>query len=345
MTPERKRPRATLADVAARAGVSVTTVSFVLNGRRDMRVSTPTANRVLEAARVLNYGRRVQHRATFPRGLPVVGFISDTVASDHYAGEMIRGAIAAAADRGYGLFIAESTGARPFERGVVQDLVARGIEHFVYAAMSTRVVKVPEDLTERRLVLLNCVSRRPARQAVVPDERSAGALAASTLIDAGHTDAIWLVGEVRGAPYAGRDRHASIAAQLASQGLSLAAHLPCKWWPPDAREAVAAALASGNHPRPTAMIAMNDRVALGIYQAAGAAGLRVPEDLSVISFDNSDLAWWLYPGLTSLGLPYFDMGRRAIEVLLDPSATPETESMPMPLHVRDSIGSPRLPDR
>lgn len=334
MAPERKRSRPSLADVAKHAGVSVTTASFVLNERDDMRVSTPTADRVREAARILEYGRRVRGR-NLARPLSLIGFVSDTIASDHFTGEMIRGALGAAAERGYGVVIAESTGARSLERSVVADLIARGVERFLYAAMSTQTTQVPAELADHLVVLLNCVSPERTRQAVVPDDRAAGALAAGTLLDAGHRDRIWLVGE-EGESYAGKERYRGIAALLASRGLALSAHLPCRWWPPEARQAVSARLAAGAD-RPTAMIAMNDRVAMGIYQAAAAAGLSIPQDLSVISFDNSELAWWLSPGLTSIGLPYFEMGQRAVEALLGESGDDPLAPIPMPLHVRESI--------
>ena len=79
---------------------------------------------------------------------------------------------------------------------------------------------------------------------------------------------------------------------------------------------------------------------MGVYQALAAAGLRIPDDVSVISFDNSDLAQWLHPELTSIALPHFDMGRRAVEVLLGAQPSGTIERMPMPLYSRDSITGP-----
>ena len=65
--------------------------------------------------------------------------------------------------------------------------------------------------------------------------------------------------------------------------------------------------------------ACNDRIAMGVYQAAHEFGMRVPDDVSVVSFDDSDLAGWLRPKLTSVAIPHFEMGRRAVELLLDPA--------------------------
>jgi LacI family transcriptional regulator len=77
---------------------------------------------------------------------------------------------------------------------------------------------------------------------------------------------------------------------------------------------------------------MNDRIAMGAYQALAQAGLSVPDDVSVVSFDNSELATWLRPRLTSVSLPYAEMGAIAVEVLLDPDgATSGITRVPMPV--------------
>jgi LacI family transcriptional regulator len=104
-------------------------------------------------------------------------------------------------------------------------------------------------------------------------------------------------------------------------------------------------LASTPDELPTAVIAMNDRVAMGVYQAAASSGLTIPEDLSVVSFDNSDLARWLTPGLTSLALPYFDLGRHAVDTLFLTEAAPAVRHLPMPLQERSSLAPARRASR
>ena len=79
---------------------------------------------------------------------------------------------------------------------------------------------------------------------------------------------------------------------------------------------------------------------MGAYQACQHAGLSVPEDISMVSFDDSDLASWLQPQLTSVAIPHFEMGRRAIEILLSENRPPEVHLVPMTLRERDSIAAP-----
>jgi LacI family transcriptional regulator len=91
--------------------------------------------------------------------------------------------------------------------------------------------------------------------------------------------------------------------------------------------------------RPSAVICMNDRLAFGAYQALAEAGLCVPADVSVVSFDDDPIAAWLRPGLSTAALPHEQMGRRAVELLLDGHST-EPSLVPMPLRRRKSIAAP-----
>jgi LacI family transcriptional regulator len=321
--------------------VSSTTASFVLSGR-NMGISSATAERVLEAARFLGYEQATRRRRNHGKPTPVIGFVTDTVASDHYGGEMIRGAIQAAGEHDHGIFTIETQGRGKREDDLVQGLIDRGVDRFVYAALSARVTRLPHALLDRATVLVNCEDPRSIATAIVPDEPYAGYLAAQTLLDAGHTDRIWLVGETGRGPYAGRERRKAVVAELAAAGFALANQVRCRWWPPEAHAGLRAALAAtAEAKRPTAVVAMNDRVAMGVYQAAADLRLRIPNDLSVVSFDNSELSWWLSPGLTSIGLPYFEMGRRSVEVLLGAATSEAVERVTMPLHQRESVAPPR----
>jgi LacI family transcriptional regulator len=88
---------------------------------------------------------------------------------------------------------------------------------------------------------------------------------------------------------------------------------------------------------PRVLICFNDRVALGAYQAAREVGLRIPEDVSVLSFDDSELASWLRPQLTSISLPHYQLGWQAVELLLGEARPPAVLRMPMPVRSRASI--------
>ncbi len=98
--------------------------------------------------------------------------------------------------------------------------------------------------------------------------------------------------------------------------------------------------------RPTAIFCFNDRMAMGVYHAAAERGLRIPDDLSVVGFDNQELiADGLRPGLTTVALPHYEMGAWAVENLIRRIENPESEveqvRLPCPLVSRGSVAAPR----
>ena len=335
--------RATLLQVAERAGVSRSTASFVLAGRHvDMRISEDARQRVLRAAQELDYRPNLMARSLRTKVTKTIALVSDTLASDPYAGRAIHGALAAAVAHGHLLFIGETEGEAVIEEKLISDFLDRQVDAFVYASMFTRYVRVPKLLKGHPVVLLNCLTRaaRPAHHSVIPDELGAGWNAAKVVIEAGHRDGIQLVGNPAHHVFAGRERVAGIKEGLGAAGLKLAGTIDCEWWPDSAYEAVTAALTAG--PPPKALICLNDRVALGTYQALREAGLTIPDDVSVLSFDDSDLAAWLRPPLTSISLPHYQLGWQAVETLLDAAGRdePEVRRVAMPVRHRTSLGRP-----
>lgn len=333
--------RATLLQVAQRAGVSRSTASFVLTGRHlDMRISEDARQRVLRAAQELDYRPNLMARSLRTKVTKTIALVSDTLASDPYAGRAIRGSLAAAAAYGHLLFIGETEGDPMIEEKLIADFLDRQVDAFVYASMFTRYIRLPQQLKGRPVVLLNCLTRsvKPAQHAIIPDELSAGYSAARTLLEAGHRAGIHLVGHIGQHVFACRERLAGIREGLGEAGTKLAGTIDCEWWPDSAYEGVSRALAEGLEPE--AFICLNDRIALGAYQALREAGRVIPDDVSVISFDDSEMAAWLRPQLTSISLPHFQLGWRAVARLLSAPAEPRVHRLPMPVRMRHSIAKP-----
>ncbi len=336
--------RVTLADVARRAGVSRTSASFVLSGRTDMRISEATRQRVLAAAAELGYRPNITARSLRTAVTGTIGLISDTVTITPYAGEVIQGAADTALKHDRLVFVAETSGDRDVEHGLLREMLDRQVDAFVYAAMFTQVHQPPELLREYPVVLLNCLADSFDAPAVLPDETEAGATAARALLDAGHTDDIHVIGgrhetaETPGGVVAGRERMAGVEAALAEAGTAPASVTECAWHTPDYGYRAASDLLARH--RPTALICLNDRLAFGAYQALHEHGLRVPDDVSVVSFDDSDLASWLRPALTSVALPHYELGKAAVTLLVEKRLTPGEVRVPMPLRERASVGPP-----
>jgi LacI family transcriptional regulator len=241
------------------------------------------------------------------------------------------------------LFVCETEGDPKVEVRLVEDLLGRQVDGFMYAAMYTRQVQIPRALRDHPLVLLNCTTRDARIPAVLPDEVGAGRSAAQALLERGHRDGIHVVGEPNVDVFASRERMVGILEALSGAGAGLAGVLDCAWQPEAVYDAVSEMLRHGG--RPGALICMNDRVALGAYQALQEAGVAIPGEVSVVSFDDSELARWLRPKLTSVALPHHEMGRHAVELLLSEHPATEIERVTMPLRERLSVGPPRTPAR
>jgi len=341
----------TLADVARAAGVSSPTASLVLSGRGDeLRISQAVQERVRGTASELSYRPNIVSIGLRKGETRTLGLVSDTVATSQLAGDMIKGAIEAAREHGFMLFIGETEGDPEVENALLEAMHDRQVDGIILTSMFTRMRAVPALLDRVPTVLLNALPTGPTTAAsVIPDEIEAGRSAARLLLEAGHRE-IHLIGagpephDMPPGTVAGIERLAGIREVLGEAGLKPASgHRLDSWLPPDGWRATRELLEKC--PQPRAIICFNDRLAFGSYQALQEAGLTIPDDVSVVSFDNYALAGWLRPGLSSFAIPHEQLGRRAIELLLQAvhdgvSTEPgHVHRYPLPLHSRGSVAA------
>lgn len=336
--------RVTLADVARRAGLSKTAVSLVLNGREGTRLSTEAHQRIFAAAEELGYRPNVAARSLRTRKTATIAFVSDIVATTRFAGGMIRGALDAAREHDHVLLIAETQGDAAFEKHAIDAMLDRQVDGVVYAAMATRRLTVPPALLAGPVVLLNATSP-DGLPCVLPDDERAGRTAATALLSKGHRDRIAVIGRNRlketdpEVSLAADARLHGIRAALAEVGATILREASCSDWLPEHGYAAMRSLLRKPQ-RPTAVVCMNDRLAFGAYQALADAGLSVPRDVSVVSFDDDPIAAWLRPSLSTVALPHEAMGRRAVELLLDGGRRAGPALVPMTLRRRKSVAPP-----
>ena len=323
-----KTRRVMLSDVATEAGVSATTASYILNGRgAQMRISPETEARVRAAAARLGYRPNRSARSLRTRRTATIGLISDQIAGEQYGSSMLTGATIAARELDHLVVMAESGGDADLELLLLQEMGERDVDGVVYATRTARTIHLPDALKGVRSVLLNCEDPDLRFPSVVPDDEGGGRQAAATLLAAGVTE-VWVVGEdPTPEATAGPRRMVGIRAELAAKGIDLAGVVPCDWSVTEGFAATSRWLARGG--RAEGLVCMNDRLAMGVYQALADVGLRVPDDVSVVSFDGSALAGWLRPVLTSVELPFTELGALAVRRLLDPDDHGGTVSVPM----------------
>ncbi|MHA6691361.1 LacI family DNA-binding transcriptional regulator [Devosia sp. A449] len=306
--------RATMLEVGELAGVSQATVSLVLNGVPNTRISEATRRRVIDAADTLGYRRGRAHPV--PEGRKrVIGLFIDEVSTTPFAAPFIEGARdeAALQDVTIATFC---TGSNPaLEQAALDLLIGQKAIGVLYGSLITRQLSVPDMFSALPLVLLNCFERELRFPSVVPGDFVGGYTATTNLLKAGHRRIAHLAGEEfleasvdreKGFRQAMADFNVPVEEALVSLG---------GWTLRGGRERARALLAQPSPP--TAIFCFNDRMAMGCYDAARALGLRVPEDLSVVGFDNDDLADFLDPPLSTLVLPHDEMARWAVGQLLD----------------------------
>ena len=182
--------RVTLADVARKAGVSQTAASFVLSGRKDMRISVHAEERVLRAAAETGYRPNIVSQSLRTGTTHTIGFVSDGVATTRFAGDFIKGALEAARERGNLLLIAETGGDPELERSVDRDddrqAGRRNRARLDVHAEASRPGGLRYDPARS-----NALPERPSIvSSVVPNETEAGKNAAQILLDAGHREEI-----------------------------------------------------------------------------------------------------------------------------------------------------------
>src|SRR5689334_9164071 len=162
--------RITMKDVAERSGVSITTVSHVLNEVPGKRVNAKTRERVLQVAEELLYRPNPLARGLRTQRSGMIGFLSDRVSTTPYAVRMIVGAQDAAAEAGCLLVLLNSGGDPDLEEREIEALLDRQVDGIVYASFYHRVANPPPNLAQGPAVLLDARSAEGAISSVVPDE-------------------------------------------------------------------------------------------------------------------------------------------------------------------------------
>jgi LacI family transcriptional regulator len=319
----RKRRSPTIGDVARLAGVSPTTVSFVLNEVAGSGISEATTTRVRATARELRYRSNATAKLLRTDRSHTIGFVTDEIASTPFAGDVIKGAQEAAWEAGKILMIVNTGENREIEESGVGMMLERRVEGIIHAAMYHRAVEPPAACREVPTVLLNCFAEDGSWPSVVPDEVSGGRTATDVLLSRGHERVGFInlppglpaaVGRLKGYQRALEARRLPFDESLVRDGDGTAR----------SGYRLAAGLMRAPDP-PTAIFCSNDQTAMGAYEVLKEQGLRIPEDVAVVGFDNQELiAAHLRPTLSTVALPHYEMGRWAVEYLIDRAARGET---------------------
>lgn len=325
-----------LSDVAAAAGVSLATASRALNGQNG--VSPALAETVSGVARALGYVANVHARTLAGGATSVIGLIVHEI-DDPYFSEIAAGVIRSAAAQNLMVQVSHSGRDPEQELHQINALVAQGVDAIIIAGsgytdprQEARAQEVLTAYQERGGRAAVIGRHHLAVDAVLPDNRAAGAAAAQHLVDLGHRDVLVAAGAPGLTTVADRLAGAFSALEPAAvrtsvwhDGFSLQG---------GARTARRIGRSAG---RPTAVLALSDVMAIGVLQEVRRKGLAVPGDVSVMGIDDIAVAQSIAPALSTVALPLREMGRAAFGMVQRPvAAQPRRRLVPARLVVRDS---------
>jgi LacI family transcriptional regulator len=310
--------RPTQVDVAQRAGVSRATVSYVLNGLTNGRVqiSDETRQRVLNAIAELGYEPDAQAQALRSGSTKTIALLIPDLQNPHFC-EFATGVEEAARAAGYHLLLSSTTLTDEYAVEVFRDLAQRRVDGLILASaflLETKEAKATLDRIRKRKFPIVDMGDFYELDTVSANYREATTEVVSYLLSLGHRR-IGLVYGV-GAHEHGLDRLEPYQESLTASGIGVDPDLIVECGPTieDGYWGASRLLKLAN--RPTALIVINDLLAIGTLRAAGDLGLRVPEDLSVVGYDDIPMANYLVPRLTTVTKKSFVGGQKAFELLL-----------------------------
>ena len=326
---------ATIADVAARAGVSTATVSRVLAGVGQARPETRT--RVLEAARDLDYRPSEVARSLKRRTTQILGLIITDIENPYFP-QLVRSVEDAARAAGYSVLLCNAADDPEREASYLELLVDRRVDGVVIAASSLGV-RHAEWLASPPIpvVLVNTEAPEVGLPTIMSDNELGGRMAADHLLALGHRRFGYLMPPPRNVDAPAR--LAGVRSALAAANLGPEALIETIGDATVRGGELAAHELFGLAPATTAIVAYNDLMAIGVLRAVPGSGRRVPADVSVVGFDDVAFAEYLDPPLTTIAQRTDEMGRWAIAQLTGGDGEiAESVRLPVDLRVRASTG-------
>lgn len=326
----------TMRDVAKVAGVSVATVSHVVNDKPGARIGEGARRRVLEAVEQLGYRPNALAKTLSQGHSRFIGLVADAIATTPFAGQIIHGAQDEAWRHGYVLLVANTEGNAAAEADAIAMMLEHQVRGILYSTWYHRAIDVPPTLRHTDTVLVNCYSVSDDFPAVVPDEQQGGHTATENLLQAGHRR-IAFINTTTPSP-AQSGRLSGYRAALDAAGIAYDEQLVFNAEP--AQEGGYAVVDSIIDSGATGVFCHNDRVAMGLYDGIRERGLRIPEDIAVMGFDNQDvIAAHLRPPLSTVALPHYELGAAGVRTLLGLEAAGEESRLLVscPMIARSSL--------
>ena len=330
----------TIKDIARRVGVSIATVSMVINNK-DSRISESTRQKINEAVKEMNYHPNIAARSLMTSETKTVGLIIPDVSNPFFA-DFAKNLESRLSQYQYSLFLCNSNNSMQKEENYLLELINRNIDALVISSVNIeklsetklfRQVKIPILLFDRELDSSNIST-------ISIDNCHGGYLAAQELVRNRHTDICCVSGSLQlnniRARFEGFRRYLEESglsfdnASLFEGGLTVEHGY-------DSAKKIAEIRKTKSC---TAVFCTNDLIAVGVYKAFREEGIRIPEDVSVIGFDDIEFAGYLSPPLTTIAQPVRELGNRSADIvvrLISDNRLSKPLCLPVKLVRRESV--------
>lgn len=335
------RRMASQREIAERAGTSLKTVSRVIN--RDPLVNAKTRQRIESIIAEIGYEPNQAARMMRSQRSDVIGFLADGVATTSSSIDLIRGAQDAAWERGKQMMLFNIEHGAQSHHLADSQLTAFRAEAVIYAARYHQEMRLPPSTVPR--VLLNCFDPDERHTSVIPDDYGLARGLADVVFDRGFRRPVFF--NLSKTVVAAGLRASGISDAAKDYGIDMTRRIHAAVEEREGRvtfvadRLLAGLMAESPMTRPDVIICGQDILAMDVYFDLAALGLKVGRDVAVVSFDNLDpIASLLKPGLSTMELPYYEMGRAAMIAAIDePTGRPRTMRLPGRFVERASLNS------
>ncbi|MEV8253740.1 LacI family DNA-binding transcriptional regulator [Rhodoglobus sp. NPDC076762] len=333
-------------DVAREAGTSTAVVSYVMNnGPRN--VAAPTRQRVLDAVARLGYRPNATARALASASSTVLGLIASDI-TNPYCSELAIEVENSALERGHSLLLGNAMNSDVRQARHLRAFMEHQVRGILFVGSTDERQSTHRETTSvlegnpTPLVFFDRPASEPGATAILVDNRGGGYLATAHLLEHGYASVACFSGPAN--LYGVSDRRAGWADALEENGI---APLSQEVFESEFDRYGAFAVARevfARHTHPRAIFVHSDEQAFGVMTAAAQAGLRIPEDIAIVSFDGLKESSMVLPRLTTVQQPFHEAAALAVDVLLDATPgsrdEPHNQILPLELSVRQSCGCP-----
>ncbi|MCU4677024.1 LacI family DNA-binding transcriptional regulator [Catenovulum sp. 2E275] len=314
----------TIKQVAKRAGVSFKTVSRVVNN--DPTVKPENREKILAAIEELGYQPNIAARMIRKKKSDVIGFISDEISTTPSSVDIIRGAQDMAWEKGKTLMVFNLNQKDANPAQLFDECTQHRAEGVIYGAMYHQAVELPETFSKLPTVMVNCFDPLQKYPAIVPDDRQAAYYITRQLLAKGYKRIAFL--NLNPDIIAAKLRLAGFQQALTEHGLDESQAIVKTVEQVNDNEVIdvtrEVTLDVLENFKPDAILCGKDLVAVRVYFVLESLKMKIGKDIGVASFDNWDvIPDILVPGLSTMSLPYYEMGRRAVQKIIQAAADKE----------------------